>query len=101
MPVACLTGGHRGRNLSCVASLAFVAPCPQAARMNWFALSATERRRRPLRTGISIAGVAIAVAALFSLLAFHQGYRDGMQREIDRLGAHVLVVPKGCPYDAA
>ena len=69
--------------------------------MNWFVLSASERRRRPLRTGISVAGVAIAVAALFSLLAFHEGYRDGMQHEIDRLGAHVLVVPKGCPYDAA
>src|SRR5262245_43410427 len=68
--------------------------------MNWFSLSANERRRRPLRTGISIAGVAIAVAALFSLRAFHQGYRDGMQHEIDRIGAHVLVVPKGCPYDA-
>jgi putative ABC transport system permease protein len=45
--------------------------------------------------------VAIAVAALFSLLAFQRGYREGVQRELDRLGAHVLVVPKGCPYDAA
>jgi putative ABC transport system permease protein len=24
-----------------------------------------------------------------------------MRRELDRLGAHILVVPKGCPYDAA
>jgi putative ABC transport system permease protein len=69
--------------------------------MNWLALSMNEWRRRPLRTGITAAGVAIAVAAMFSLLAFHDGYRDGMKSEIDRLGAHVLVVPKGCPYDAA
>lgn len=69
--------------------------------MNWLALSFNEWRRRPLRTGITAAGVAIAVAAMFSLLAFHDGYRDGMKSEIDRLGAHVLVVPKGCPYDAA
>ncbi len=69
--------------------------------MNFFALSLNEWRRRPLRTGITAAGVAIAVAAMFSLLAFHDGYRDGMRNEIDRLGAHVLVVPKGCPYDAA
>lgn len=69
--------------------------------MNWLALSMKEWRRRPLRTGVTAAGVALAVAAMFSLLAFHDGYRDGMKNEIDRLGAHVLVVPKGCPYDAA
>jgi putative ABC transport system permease protein len=69
--------------------------------MNLLALSSNEWRRRPLRTGVTAAGVAIAVAALFSLLAFHDGYRNGVRHEIDRLGAHVLVVPKGCPYDAA
>jgi putative ABC transport system permease protein len=69
--------------------------------MNWLTLSLGQWRRRPLRTGVTTAGVAIAVAALFSLLAFHHGYRDGMKGELDRLGAHVLVVPKGCPYDAA
>jgi putative ABC transport system permease protein len=70
-------------------------------RMNWFSLSFNEWRRRPLRTAVTATGVAIAVAALFSLLAFHDGYRDGVRHEIDRLGAHILVVPKGCPYDAA
>ena len=69
--------------------------------MNWLALASKEWRRRPLRTGVTASGIAIAVAALFSLLAFHDGYRDGVQSEITRLGAHVLVVPKGCPYDAA
>jgi putative ABC transport system permease protein len=58
-------------------------------------------RRRPLRTGVTAAGVAIGVAALFSLLEFQRGYHDGLQAELGRLGAHVLVVPKGCPYDAA
>jgi putative ABC transport system permease protein len=69
--------------------------------MTWLALSAKEWQRRPLRTGVTTAGVAIAIAALFSLLAFQHGYRDGVRGELDRLGAHVLVVPKGCPYDAA
>lgn len=69
--------------------------------MNWVTLSLKDWQRRPLRTGVTAAGVAIAIAALFSLLAFQRGYRDGMQRELDRLGAHILVVPKGCPYDAA
>lgn len=51
--------------------------------------------------GLTTMGVTIAIAALWSLLAFQQGYQKGIHSELDRLGAHVLVVPKGCPYDAA
>ena len=69
--------------------------------MTWLKLSLNEWRRRPLRTAVTTAGVAIATAALFSLLAFQEGYRNGVRQELDRLGAHVLLVPKGCPYDAA
>jgi putative ABC transport system permease protein len=69
--------------------------------MTWLRLSFKEWQRRPLRTAITASGVAIATAALFSLLAFQRGYRDGVRRELDRLGAHVLLAPKGCPYDAA
>src|ERR1043166_4846769 len=69
--------------------------------MTWFELSLKEWQRRPLRTSVTAAGVAIAPTALFSLLAFQHGYREGVHRELDRLGAHILVVPKGCPYDAA
>ncbi len=69
--------------------------------MTWLQLSLKEWRRRPLRTGITTMGVAIAIAGLFSLVAFQRGYREGVQQELDHLGAHVLVVPKGCPYDAA
>src|SRR5205085_1209496 len=57
--------------------------------------------RRRLRNGVTALGVAVAVAALFSVLAFQRGYQAGLREELDRLGAHVLVVPKGCPYDAA
>lgn len=69
--------------------------------MTWFRLASKEWQRRPLRTSLTATGVAIAIAALFSLLAFQQGYRQGVRRELDQLGAQVLVAPKGCPYDAA
>jgi putative ABC transport system permease protein len=69
--------------------------------MTWLQIALRNANRRRLRTLVTMAGVAIAVAALFSLLAFQRGYQAGMQGELDRLGAHVLVVPKGCPYDAA
>lgn len=69
--------------------------------MTWMDFARTEWRRRPLRTSLTAAGVAIGIAAMGSLLSFEQGYRQGLERELDRLGAHILVVPKGCPYDAA
>jgi putative ABC transport system permease protein len=50
---------------------------------------------------VTTAGVAIATAALFSMLAFQVGYQNGVRAELEQLGAHILVVPKGCPYDAA
>src|SRR5256714_3512812 len=62
-----------------------------------FAIMSRRRRRSVVTAG----GVAVAVAGLFSLLAFERGYQSGLHGELDRLGAHVLVVPKGCPYDAA
>lgn len=69
--------------------------------LTWLTLALKDWQRRPLRTSVTAAGVAIAIAALWSLLSFQQGYSDGMRGELDRLGAHILVVPKGCPYDAA
>jgi putative ABC transport system permease protein len=69
--------------------------------MTWLQLSLKEWRRRPLRTAVTTAGVAIATGALFSLLSFQRGYQEGVRQELDRLGAHVLLAPKGCPYDAA
>ncbi len=69
--------------------------------MNWFSFTFKNAGRRRARTIVTTLGVAIAIAALFSLLAFERGYERGMRGELDRLGAHILVVPKGCPYDAA
>lgn len=57
--------------------------------------------RRRTRTVLTIAGVAIAVALLFTLLAFNTGYERELNREVGGLGFHMLAVPKGCPYEAA
>jgi len=69
--------------------------------MTWLRLALKNAGRRKIRTLVTTLGVAIAVAALFSLVSFQRGYQNGMQGELERLGAHILVVPKGCPYDAA
>jgi putative ABC transport system permease protein len=57
--------------------------------------------RRKLRTLVTVCGVAIAVGAVFSLVSFQRGYQRGLASDLDKLGAQLLVVPKGCPYDAA
>src|SRR6185436_5581811 len=101
MFAACALCWRAGRHLPRLARSQAATRAGDEIGMNWLAFSTKEWRRRPLRTGVTTAGVAIAVAAMFSLLAFHDGYRDGVRHEIDRLGAHILVVPKGCPYDAA
>ncbi|HSV75162.1 MAG TPA: ABC transporter permease [Chthonomonadales bacterium] len=57
--------------------------------------------RRRARTVLTLLGVGVAVAILYSLLAFQRGYEQGLRAEMDGLGAHILVVPRGCPYEAA
>ena len=57
--------------------------------------------RRSFRSAITIAGVAVAVGCLACLLAFGEGYRNGLRRELDGMGMQMMLVPLGCPYDAA
>lgn len=69
--------------------------------MNFLKLAFKNLLRRRTRTMLTIAGVAIAVAALFSLSAFRQGYEKQLTQEMNSMGIHLLAVPKGCPYEAA
>lgn len=57
--------------------------------------------RRRFRTCLTVAGVAVAIGCLACLLAFGEGYRNGLRREIDGMGVQMMLVPLGCPYDAA
>lgn len=57
--------------------------------------------RKKIRSILTISGIAIAVAVLVSLLGFDAGYQQGLASDIDKLGYHLLVTAKGCPYEAA
>jgi putative ABC transport system permease protein len=57
-------------------------------------------RRRKIRTILSILGIAIASTALFSLISLKRGYESGMRAELDNMGAQIVAVAKGCPYEA-
>ena len=69
--------------------------------MNFVTLAIKNLLRRRGRTSLTIFGVAIAVAVLFSLLSFNAGYEKQLSGELNSLGIHMLAVPKGCPYEAA
>src|ERR1043166_4015124 len=57
--------------------------------------------RRPARNGLALTGLAIAVAVLACLSAFGTGYRRVLGLEVNRMGMQLMLVPLGCPYDAA
>jgi putative ABC transport system permease protein len=57
--------------------------------------------RRPWRTLLTLGGLGMAVAVLASLAAFGQGYRSALGAEINRMGLQLMLVPLGCPYEAA
>ncbi len=64
--------------------------------MNW--ILRANLKRRKARLALTVAGIAIGVATLFALLSFSAGIASALERELDSLGAHILVLPVGCPY---
>src|SRR5215813_9025825 len=64
-------------------------------------LSWKNLRRRPVRSGLTVAGVALAVTVAVSLGGFMLGYRGAFDKSINMLGFQVMIMAKGCPYEAA
>ncbi|MEW6710677.1 MAG: ABC transporter permease [Candidatus Riflebacteria bacterium] len=56
---------------------------------------------RPSRTALTVAGVGLAVAVAVSLMGFNIGYRKSISASIDKLGFQIMIMAKGCPYEAA
>lgn len=69
--------------------------------MKIFGVAYKNLKVKKIRTALTVGGVAIAVAVLVSLLGFDAGYRQSLNNDIDKLGYHLLVTAKGCPYEAA
>jgi putative ABC transport system permease protein len=69
--------------------------------MRFLSLALKNLFRRPVRTSMTIAGVALAVAVAVSLAGFNFGYRKAIERSIEKLGFQVMIMAKGCPYEAA
>jgi putative ABC transport system permease protein len=71
------------------------------AQSRYLSLAWKNLRRRPVRTSLTVAGVGLAVAVAVALGGFMLGYRGAIDRSIDMLGFQVMIMAKGCPYEAA
>src|SRR5215208_1676909 len=67
----------------------------------YFALAIKNLKRRVVRTALTVAGVGLAVAVAVSLGGFMLGYRGAINKSIEMLGFQVMIMAKGCPYEAA
>src|SRR5512135_455794 len=57
--------------------------------------------RKKARSLLTVLGIAMAAWVLVSLFGFNRGYKASLNKDIDNLGFQMLVVAKGCPYEAA
>jgi putative ABC transport system permease protein len=69
--------------------------------MSFWRLAWRNLTLRKVRTGLTVFSIAMAVAVLYTLLSFNQGYSASLKRQLQQMGVHILVVPPGCPYEAA
>jgi putative ABC transport system permease protein len=67
----------------------------------YIGLAIKNLRRRPVRTTLTVAGVALAVTVAVSLGGFMMGYSGAIDKSINMLGFQVMIMAKGCPYEAA
>ncbi len=57
--------------------------------------------RKKTRTLLTLVGIMLSSWVLVSLLGFNRGYERALNRDIDNMGYQLMVMAKGCPYEAA
>lgn len=57
--------------------------------------------RKKSRTILTLVGIMLSSWVLVSLLGFNRGYEAALSRDIDNMGYQIMVMAKGCPYEAA
>ena len=69
--------------------------------MSFWRLAWRNLTLRKVRTGLTVFSIAMAVAVLYTLLSFNKGYSASLKQQLQQMGVHILVVPPGCPFEAA
>ena len=57
--------------------------------------------RKKARTLLTLVGIMLSSWVLVSLLGFNRGYENALNHDIDNMGYQLMVMAKGCPYEAA
>ncbi|MDR2527060.1 MAG: ABC transporter permease [Rickettsiales bacterium] len=69
--------------------------------MNIYQIAYKNLYRQKTRTIITISGIALSMWILVTLLGFNNGYKSSLDSNIDGMGFQIMLVAKGCPYEAA
>ena len=57
--------------------------------------------RKKARTMLTLVGIMLSSWVLVSLLGFNRGYETALNQNIEGMGFQLMVMAKGCPYEAA
>ena len=57
--------------------------------------------RKKVRSLLTLVGIALSAWVLVSLLGFNHGYETSLNKDIDNMGFQLMIMAKGCPYEAA
>jgi putative ABC transport system permease protein len=57
--------------------------------------------RKRIRSLLTLIGIALSAWVLVSLLGFNHGYETALNKDIDNMGFQLMMMAKGCPYEAA
>ena len=57
--------------------------------------------RKRIRSLLTLVGIALSAWVLVSLLGFNHGYETSLNKDIDNMGFQLMIMAKGCPYEAA
>lgn len=66
-----------------------------------FQIAGKNLLRKKTRTTLTLVGIMLSSWVLVSLLGFNRGYENALNRDIDNMGYQLMVMAKGCPYEAA
>jgi len=57
--------------------------------------------RKKVRSILTLVGIMLSTWVLVSLFGFNRGYEAALNHDIDNMGYQLMVMAKGCPYEAA
>src|SRR5579863_3084876 len=59
--------------------------------MTFFTIVVRGLTRRPVRTGLTLVGIAIGIAAVVALVGMASGYEKGISKQLDVIGIDLVV----------